>query len=400
MSKQTITVLHARRDEARKVLTKLSKKAHRYGCPDIKFTAGPPRQVEDYVVDWDGSGRKVTQLVCDFFVEGDAPKVGNYEFVAKLEFTAGGVLVQNAPGKQASERFRNVGSWCDHCETDRQRRDVFVVEDDEGNQMQVGRTCLRDFLGMDSPNAIMGRFRFWQEIDDVERGLGMAYQWSASTVGMLELSAVGIRLFGWCSKGQANMDESLTPTVTYVMLGLTTQTLSRTEANLKRRLIAELSDSDREMAHRVLSWARGLDGSNDYYHNLRVVLTPEAQDDPKRAGLVVSAVAAYQREEERQLRLTKERAEASKSVHLGAEKERLKGLLVTKTDSRVVGGSSFGECVLIKFRTEDGNVLSWFTGSGTGRENGEQFVIDGTVKRHTEFNGVKETQLTRVKVHD
>ncbi len=85
---------------------------------------------------------------------------------------------------------------------------------------------------------------------------------------------------------------------------------------------------------------------------------------------------------------------------LGEEGERLRDLAVTQESARVIGNSQWGETVLIKFRDEQDNVYCWFTGSGSGLQQGEKAVIDGTVKKHNEYQGAKETQLTRVKVKE
>ena len=56
-----------------------------------------------------------------------------------------------------------------------------------------------------------------------------------------------------------------------------------------------------------------------------------------------------------------------------------------------------------KVRTQDGregNVMSWFSSGGAELEPGGQYVMDATVKAHSEFQGVPETQLTRAKVKE
>lgn len=399
MTGKTVTVLAGRVPEAMKTLERLAKKARRFGCPDVTVTRGERRHEDRTVTEWNGASRRVREVVQDLHVTGDPVVVGSYRFLAKIELTSAGCMVQTAPGETVDESYRHTDGHCDHCKSNRQRRDVFVVRNlDTGEQLQVGRTCLRDFLGTDDPASIVTRFRFWSEVEEQEREWAGSLPWAASTIALLELSAVAIRLFGWCSKGQANIDESLTPTASYVNIALC-ETNCPHDAKLKRQMVTGLNDADRNLAQETLAHFRGLERSgSDYIHNLRVALADDTVSNPRHIGLVVSAVASYIREQERELRLTREREQAGDSIHLGQPGERLKGIQVTQIEARVVGGSQFGECVLVKFVDAQGNILTWFTGSGTDRQVGEQMVIDGTVKRHTDYKGVKETQLSRVRV--
>lgn len=398
----TIPVLAERLPEAIKALEKLVKKARRYGNPDIAYTVGPVRAEERRVTDWDGRSRKVTVHVHDVTVTGEAPRVGSHEFLARVELGPAGNIIDKRPGvDDLDARFRHTDSHCDHCGVDRDRREVFVLRDLETESLvQIGRTCLRDYLGIDDPSHVAGRFRFLRELREWgEEGWGRA-PWVHSMEGVLALAAVAIRLFGWCSKGQAAIDDTLTPTVEYVRLGLVYDVagLSRSEREDWDRIHKALGEEDHEVARATIAWVQSLEGRSDYEHNLTVLFRDTALTDPKRLGLVVSAVAGYHRAQEKALRLTRERQDRAASGWVGQEGERLRGLLVTLDSQRSVGGNSFGDLVLIKLRDEAGNVLSWFTGGGTGHNTGTQFRLDGTVKRHTEYQGAKETQLTRCKL--
>ncbi len=67
---------------------------------------------------------------------------------------------------------------------------------------------------------------------------------------------------------------------------------------------------------------------------------------------------------------------------------------------RDMGDNGFGPSELVKMTDEDGNLFAWFTGSRPRFDTGDKIVADGTVKAHKEFNGILETQLTRVKVQE
>jgi hypothetical protein len=62
--------------------------------------------------------------------------------------------------------------------------------------------------------------------------------------------------------------------------------------------------------------------------------------------------------------------------------------------------NAFGEYTkhMIKFEDENGNILVWFTTTNPQKEIGSTITVTGTVKRHSEYKGTKQTELTRCKL--
>lgn len=403
---QTILVLQERITEARKELDKLVRKAKRYGNPDVGYSLGKPFQEEETRTRFDG--RKVKVLGpwrVPVTIVGTAPQVGPYEFLAKVEHTADGNILDIVPGRTVDPRFRSTKSSCEHCRTDRRRNETFVLRNTEtGEEVQVGRTCLKDFLGYCDPSQVAQRFAFFKAIRDGEEEWGGSGRWhmEAPTNEALALTAAAIRLWGWCSKGQALVD-GLKATSEYVSDVLWPPIDLHKDYNADRRadrdrLIAEVGKADWDLAEQVIEWAaEGGAGNSDYGHNLTILCKARITQS-RRLGFVCSAIQAYGRAMEREVERTKAREHAGKSRWVGVEGERLKAIKARQVHARVVGGNSFGECVLIKFEDEAGNVFTWFTGSGSGLHNGDTCLLTGTVKRHTEYQGARETQLSRCKV--
>lgn len=85
----------------------------------------------------------------------------------------------------------------------------------------------------------------------------------------------------------------------------------------------------------------------------------------------------------------------SKSEWVGNEKERLRSLNVVLTGARACS-SFYGDSTLYTFDYND-NKLIWFTTSCPKVEMivGHSYLLTGTVKKHDERDGVKQTQLSR-----
>lgn len=96
--------------------------------------------------------------------------------------------------------------------------------------------------------------------------------------------------------------------------------------------------------------------------------------------------------------LIKERTpKGPESSFIGAVGEKLQ---LKVTIERSFGfDSKFGYTYIHKFRSESGDVLVWKTGSSLEQNHG-QAILKGTVKAHTEYQGEKQTELTRCKLEE
>ena len=87
---------------------------------------------------------------------------------------------------------------------------------------------------------------------------------------------------------------------------------------------------------------------------------------------------------------------SSKSEFLGDVGSRL-NLNISSHEMVTHWDTEYGRTYLYKFLTPEGNVLTWKTGKFIKDEDVLE-CITGTVKAHTEFKGIRQTELTRCKV--
>lgn len=163
------------------LLTKLSKKAGKLGvaAPTYKVTS---TQVVDVSED-----KKYPQLVEFSTVEiayEVIRKAGDWVFLAKIEAAdeVDGVPRNKVSGVNLSEdhakRFITTHMECEHCRINRKRNATYMVQDSNDKTLQVGSSCLEEFLGVDPAAAVNG-IEFAAQIaeigDDEERwGCGSA----------------------------------------------------------------------------------------------------------------------------------------------------------------------------------------------------------------------------------
>jgi hypothetical protein len=413
---KVVTVLADRLPEALALLNKLARKAARYGNPDIQVRVACARRVEERREECSNAGRtvKVKVELADIEVSGASPRVGSHRVVARVDHDPAGNVVVAGPDAVADLRFRSTAPDCEHCKVKRQRKDLFVVESlDTGEQVQVGRTCLVDYVGRATPEGLLQRFAFWAEVgaamEDGSWGAKDGYR--EPTVSVVSLAITCVRLFGWLSKGEAlainnraRVDDTyVRSTAQLVSLALGRKpTPSKygetTEGELWLQIAAARTEADHDRAEEIVAWARAEEPRGEYMYNLVTIMKRDMVTDGRHLGIAVSVVSAHARAVEAELRRTVERKAAEHSSYVGAVGERLKAVPVTLASSRVVGSNEWGTTTLVKFQDASGNTLTWFSSTGCELQPGEKALLTGTVKKHDEYQGNKQTVLTRCKV--
>ncbi|QZI90531.1 hypothetical protein MYOV003v1_p0207 [Vibrio phage 207E48.1] len=102
--------------------------------------------------------------------------LGGYEFVGKIDHTHSEYMwkaygdAELPPHILAEVQLGNK-SYCEHCNTNRKRNNTFVVRNIETNNVVwVGSSCLKDFIGLDSPEQMVRYYQLlnFSEFEDDE----------------------------------------------------------------------------------------------------------------------------------------------------------------------------------------------------------------------------------------
>lgn len=377
----TIPVIYLRGVTTR--LDALVIKAAKYGCDPITYTVG-----EEKLVTTNIDGHSVRIKAVDITITGDAPRIGNYTFVAKIDVIEGGAkIINEVPGKSVDIAYRTSGNGCDHCNQSRNRKHLYIVEDvNTGTQMQIGKSCVGDYLGRDTPAKAITFFNNLEGLKSLDDDFGLSMLSGTSVYSIekiIELSVLFSKSNGYMSRVKADEMGTLS-TSDEVGTALV-------KGDYDPSLItSEITDK----AKAIIDWvANGMDDTSTYSYNLKAIVTSEdVLYSLKHVGLVASAVLAYDR-----YLSDLQKANSQGSEYVGKVGERLK-----KIDAKVnaivdCGEGAYGPIVLIKFLAGD-NVLAWFTNGSKGLSVGDDVSLSGTVKKHDEYKGIKQTVLTRCRV--
>lgn len=426
----TFHVLLSKKSEIDAAFEKLAKRCEKKGLPDFTWTWGKATTTvqrqrltaeQKYKL-----GAAVTFTFADGISEVQVARVAltvhtprpcfeGWWFAATLTHLApnpdapqGENIVRGVPGVPVPKEFRTVPSQCQHCETKRRRSATYVLSHEDGRAIQVGSTCLGDFLGTDTATNLATAAEIYALVSEMSV---RATRWDATEAcdersgssallidTFLPCVAWCIRNVGWVSKKVAYESNGKVQATADLARAIATDRAAA------RDMGVELSETDYTLAAEAAAWAENLTdaevdaGSGDYLHNLRAAIRSGVAS--VALGIVASVITAYERAKKPSSR---PRMAAAVSKHVGTVNEKLMGLPVTLA---AVGGfdTQYGYKHFVEFTIaaglDAGAALVWFTGSDpqVGHEDiGKPFALTGTIKKHSEYKGRLRTEMTRCK---
>lgn len=326
----------------------------------------------------DASSRWYGQKIMEVFVACPEPKIAGWEFVARIDHAnEAGNLIRSTGLRDLPAGYREAAPTCDHCGHKRKRRDTFVVYNtSEDHFVQVGSSCLKDFIGHGDVDRIAKLAELLASIRGYARGsveeeFTLYDRRYISTEGFLEQAAEDILRYGFVSKKKAG-ETGLRPTAE--------------SAFYHYNQHSNVSQQAKDLASAALLWAQNLDESeeelNDYLYNCWVVANASGLEE-RSLGIATSIVGVYYRNQQ---------PKPTTSFHMGTVGEKLE-VLVMIDEVRDLEAS-----YMHTLRDRNGNIYKWFASKPVLRTSlGKPVRIRGTVKKHDSFRGINQTILTRVK---
>jgi hypothetical protein len=431
MTKQTVTIKKDRLPYLREKITKLNRKCFKLNCPEMVLIVNEKTETichelldgrhisrEDLVkFEIPVSRIARTWVEVEVTLEYEIPVIDGWELICTFDIAPGPpvkdengevekdkngntvygdptVFTSKVPDKELPEWFLNKHEiHCDHCGHKRYRTHSMLMKKVEsGRHKEVGSTCVKDFFGHD-PKALlwMAQISFTDIIDEIEgEYFGSGGGTSCYDLDqVLAYTALAIRKDGWVSKGMAYDDPGLNPTadnIFYYMkppksevdkLGIEVFTPTEEDINLAKAAVKHFEEIEV--------------GDNDYLMNCKKVAAL-GYVPIKMIGTACSMIATYRRELAKKL----EKDSLPESNFVGQVKDKIEvtGKCVWLTEVQ----SMYGVSVLYIFvdETTGNKFKTFYSGKSWSANQGDIVKIKGTVKKHEEYKGEKNTMLTRV----
>ena len=397
-------VLDGNMDRLRKKMTRIGNKCRKFGC-DFSFSeVGEEfREVED------GDEKYVLRYVL-VDVEGHAV-VNGWKFIASVEHTdKGNIISKVVTDVEVPERYYDIDPVCEHCGTNRRRKDTFIVMNEEtGEFKMVGKSCLKDFTGGMSAEAVTAFIAGFDEVIKGETPMeGYSLVRYMKVREFLHYVAETIRHFGYVKRASGVRGTADRAGNYYAYdhgwLNGPWNEFERERCKKEMEMCGFNPDSPEAVdeTEKALEWLNGQEDNSNYMHNLKVACSLEY--DNGHDGVLASLFPTYKRElayeAERRAR------EAERLARIEAEKvSEWVGNVGDKVDIRVrkvevitAWVSSYGYrdkmVYVYKITDDSGNIFTWKTGTDIPED---VKGIRGTVKEHKEFRGVKQTEVTRCR---
>lgn len=318
-------------------------------------------------------------------------KLGNWQVVGKLEAFEGGNLQYSVtPDQQDKAKLFSIAQekiCCDHCSTNRKRKDSFLLKDTEtGDYKQVGNSCLEDFTGID-PSAALFLAHMSSLIHNCDEDRdhyagGMPSQ--INTDYYLAMVARITEQHGFISRSKAFAEGYPSTSDDAISIILSKKFDPAKDGPQPKHL---------EKAKAIREWVKSLDGTDSFNSNVKLIL---AQDhisiEGKQLGFAAATIPQYNR--------TLEQA-ATKVIsnHVGNAGDKMTEALTIK--GIISYNSQYGLQSIVKLADAAGNMFKWKTAScpdGIRDNQGKTFEGQFKIKGHDEYKGIKETAITHLKV--
>lgn len=368
-------------NKVEKKIQSIIRQVNKYGfSADYKVISREVKKVPCYRVDGYTKTKIGETLVQVVNYEFNMPdfKVGDYTPVAVIEHN---VVVNCEDAKNMVHLINNFEgapkSWwmidghCDDCNDSYSRKKtVMLLNNETGDFRQIGTSCLKRYLGITCFNVIHN-FMTVEEL--VEEEVAVYCDFLPRESKYVETK----KLLGCIYDVYDAMGG-------YVK--------NKTIENAWKEAIEsnnEISESAKERAQSTINFFRNLDveNLNNFARDVRTAVLTEY--------IGCSGYLAYAPMlQEKLMFKTEQRNIELESSYIGNIKDKLElNVIVTNCTGFE---SQYGYMFINTFRDDNNNVFIWVTGTKS-YDVGSKLKILGTVKGYKEYNGIKQTVLTRVK---
>lgn len=142
----TITISLGSEQEFLKFVERMVKRAERHGLTEISVTRGQEVVRTRSFIEVEGGveigSRQVNVSCVQYVVTNPTPVIAGWSVVASVENTEAGNLTHLLPtavGVEIPVSVRTLGTSCQHCNTDRPRRQLYILRNEStGEFRQVG----------------------------------------------------------------------------------------------------------------------------------------------------------------------------------------------------------------------------------------------------------------------
>lgn len=423
-------------EDAHKILEKVNRKLSGRKLPplELKILKTENIPIKSKLADVGASYVQYTVKII-----GDIPEIKDYEFIAKIEHTEDGNIINQAPNtsvEKLPDLYKTFSQKCDVCQTNRERLNTFILkkiastENDDrfeiGQFIVCGSTCLKKFLPLESVKAFLeyavqlqslrdilvdyeNALLYGNDEEDGGGGGGRGYGRERIVYDQEKiLTMICVSYFNdggkFVSKSAAEK-YGTTPTIyktEQLLRALSPYNTDRESQKEANDIVERYKSEAEKMANNILTWAKNFDFDeaaldnpkfDSYYNNLKIMLN-RPHLEYKHLGTFASLVSLYDRNVVGQ----KEKTSNQESEHYGTIGKKIVDIPVEVIFTTSIE-TSFGPMQIYNMKDAENHVFV-YKGKilhipGRPIIKGDKLLLSGTIKEHREYKGTKQTIIQR-----
>lgn len=387
----TLLIPSTRVTELRIRIAKFNKRAVKLNLTGslLNLTAQEPilKKIEDE------NGRKFSVSFTPVIIDGELPIISGWEFCSVIDhIDANTHIVKTISQNPIPEEYRARGPVCDHCHTNRpQRKQTFVLKNIEtGEYIQVGRACLKDFVKTSVENELSyltSYFSMTREFDEY-----MGYDSADYRVSLTDAFMAAVKIID-----AVGFVPSKSETHCPTRMELYTFFFGQNKEYKELMSVLTLdTDVAIKRAEVIIDWIKTNTSNNEFFYNLKTLVSQEIIDS-KYFGYIAGAVSAYLKEMGKQ--------QAAKTQINNSYLDAMIGKRIILKDVKIQNifatAGFYGTTYIHKMLDAAGHSLVWFSTSGNLNDQidlDQPISIKATIKQFNEYQGIKQTVLSRVAV--
>ena len=354
-----IDIAHDHVEDFLRAVEKVNKRAKKLEVPGFEATQ---------------TGKTKTHM--KYLLKGEIVKLGGYAPVATVTFDHCDPVFFTWPGESVPEEYLTTDTHCDHCGTHRNRKTIYILRHESGSYHRVGSTCVRDFIGHDPATLFSWMGLIHGFIDDLD-GWGKGISCLPDLIEVLSWAFYYCRTEGYVNRNKA---EEL----------MVSSTSEKVRASLYNKSRIYITGQDVKNAKAAAEWAAQLpESDSEYITNIRTI-AKDGFCTHREIGFAASISACY-------IKHMMESEAKSGTEHYGEIKDRV--TVEVKLHSVRAVQTVYGTSFMHKF-TEGNHLFVWWAKADPEAEVGKTYLLKGTIKKHDEFNGEKQTVMTRCSIEE
>lgn len=364
-----------------KILDKVAKKADKYKV-NFKYEISEPYFKQISILNKrDNSSRIQAVKAIDINITDDIVSIDGYKVLAHIEHFTNGNVVTPILDAEIKKEWSVIDGKCDHCNTNHKRKYTYIISDGT-EYKQVGKSCLYDYTGIRID--LLTSFAIVSDyvIKDIMN--------ESSFDSLLPSSN---RLYTVRNIIALAVDEINTNG--YIKEGITTDKIRHSVCGgkLASDEAFNVVDNIINMVLEMPDEIRGYEWfTADYCRNAKPIIREE-YCKTKHIGRLAYLPVIYKKELEKKAKIEENSKNTS---HVGSIGDKITiDIKDTRCLTSYSNGFGYDSMTYVnKIVDTNNNIYIWITSKSINNAT----CLKGTIKEHNDFNGEKQTVLTRCKV--